>query len=474
MHLSARIFSALSWLIVGVIPAFAGNFEFVVPGEAGLTLSIAGYSSDGSEMFAAISNNAETRDGNSVYIVRIDENILKSTRLAKWCVTEATGKWSTAAGSTQQICDEAPSEMRGSYLFVAPKVTASAAAAPDAAPALAMTDKDATACVQSGLNSIGYAAGPSDGLLGRGTAAASAAFAANQSEGTWPDLTKDSATTWCTQLTTALEQGKAVGPIDDIALLRFGPDVDAGTIEHTIAGMKDIHAYYSESLGGALKTPGTIYISSDAQWLTDHYVDHLQMGEGIRSGKLANFLGCHGGEAGPGFMFFCAKSDVFSGDWFGSGLAAQRTFGLAHEYFHMLQYERAYGRLEGCCDGRNTVEKVGPQWLVEGAAEYVAFKILGDSGRMNFAREIDWHTQKAAEVDVPLSKMQTREGYYAEPLASSAGMIAAHMLAETSGFPALAEFYNHMGAGQSWDTAFETAFGMTPEAFYESYEAEIR
>lgn len=186
------------------------------------------------------------------------------------------------------------------------------------------------------------------------------------------------------------------------------------------------------------------------------------------------FTGCHGGEAGYGFMFMCAKSDVFSGDWFGSGRPAQRAFALAHEYFHMLQYERAVGSLDGCCTGVNTLATLGPQWLVEGAAEYIAFRLLGDSGRLNLKREIDWHTQKAAEVGSSLEDMQTREGYYAEQRASSAGMIAAHLLAERAGLKALASFYGEMGAGKKWDEAFEAAFGITPEAFSAEYEAHIR
>lgn len=60
------------------------------------------------------------------------------------------------------------------------------------------------------------------------------------------------------------------------------------------------------------------------------------------------FTGCHGGEAGYSFMFMCSNADVFSGDWFGAGRAAQRSFALAHEYFHMLQYERAYTSRSDC------------------------------------------------------------------------------------------------------------------------------
>lgn len=93
---------------------------------------------------------------------------------------------------------------------------------------------------------------------------------------------------------------------------------------------------------------------------------------------------------------------------------------------------------------------------------------------MNLKREIDWHTQKAAEVTVPLEKMQTREGYYAEPRASSAGMIAAHLLAEDAGLRSLVDFYDEIGSGKDWEAAFEAAFGMTAEEFSVRYEDHIR
>src|SRR5690606_23138879 len=155
---------------------------------------------------------------------------------------------------------------------------------------------------------------------------------------------------------------------------RFGSDVDASMASDTRAGIEAVDAYFETSFGSALKTPGTIYVSSDAEWLADNYVAHLKAGQGIRRGKVEWFTGCHGGEAGYGLIYMKAKSEVFSGDGFGSSRAAQRSFALAHEYFHMLQYERAVGSLDGCCSGINTLKTVGPQWLVEGAAEYVAFR----------------------------------------------------------------------------------------------------
>ena len=463
-------------LAVAVSPALAGNFEFVVPGQPGLSLTITGYDRNGGQVFEATTNRPEQRDGKSLYIVRIDETILHSAPLGRWCVEDASGKWSELKGKdgATGLCDDQPSETRGSNGFKFSSVMTAEAEAAGEVAVPEMSVADASACVQENLNRLGFDAGPVDGEMGRRTFTAALGFASLQDTQTYPDLSKDTAAQWCVTMRSAMENGTARGPMDDIARFRFGPDIDVVVARDTQAGIEKVDAYFKEAFGAALAKPGTIYVSSDAEWMADAYVAHLKAEQGIRRGKVEWFSGCHGGEAGYGFMFMCAKSDVFSGDWFGSGRSAQRSFALAHEYFHMLQYERAVGSLDGCCSGTNTLEMLGPQWLVEGAAEYVAFRLLGDSGKMNFKREIVWHTQKAAEVGSTLEQMQTREGYYAEQRASSAGMIAAHLLAETSGLASLAQFYDEMGAGKGWEGAFEAAFGMSPAAFSDLYEDHIR
>lgn len=454
--------------------ADAGNFEFVIPGEPGLSLTVTGYRADGGTMFEAQTGHPESRDSKTVFVVRIDETVVRSAPLSRWCVSDETQRWSALKGhdGATTICDDRPSETRGSYAF---KPLSAVARDPEPAAAPSeMSTADAAACVQKGLNQLGFDAGPVDGQMGRRTFAAALAFAGAQDGELYPELSNATALVWCTRLERSIAAGTARGPLDDLAKFRFGPDIDVATARDTQAGVAAVDAYFRKVFGSALEKPGTIYVSSDPDWLADSYVAHLKAGSGIRRGKFEWFSGCHGGEAGYGFMFFCAKSDVFSSDWFGSGRAAQRAFAIAHEYFHMLQYERAVGSLDGCCDGQNTLAMLGPQWLVEGAAEYMAFRLLGDSGRMNFRREIDWHTQKAAEVGSSLEQMQTRQGYYAEQRASSAGMIAAHLLAERAGLASLARFYDEMGKDQGWEAAFEAAFGLTPAAFSDIYEDAIR
>lgn len=460
-----------AFVLATATPAAADNFEFVVEGQPGLALTISGYDTAGAEMFAERAQ-PEQREGKVLYVIRVDETVLESAPLDRWCAEDASGEWKEleGRGDAKSLCDVEPTETRGRYIFK-PGQTVQAEA-PEASPQISVAE--ASACVQAGLNSLGFDAGPVDGQMGRRTASAAQAFLDAVQAAAYPELTQDSAIEWCTLLNAAIADGTAKGPGESIARFRFGPDVDGRTASETRQALADVNAFFARSSGGALEKPGTIYVSADAKWMTDAYLVHLQLGENFRRGKMENFSGCNGGEAGYGFMFMCSRSEVFAGDWFGAGSAAQKGFALAHEYFHMLQYERAVGSLEGCCSGVNTLAMVGPQWLVEGSAEYVAFRFLADSGRIDLDREIAWHTEKAAEVEVGLDAMQSREGYYAQSRASSSGMIAAHHLVESAGLASLGTFYDEMGQGKDWETAFEVTFGMTPAVFYEAFEARVR
>ena len=88
-------------------------------------------------------------------------------------------------------------------------------------------------------------------------------------------------------------------------------------------------------------------------------------------------------------------------------------------------------------------------------------------------REDETDPRQAGKVKLLLAEMQTRDGYYSDPLASSAGLVAAHMLAESAGLAALGQFYTELGAGAPWSDAFNAAFGETLEAFEARYEAAI-
>lgn len=180
-------------------PVLADNFQFTVPAEPGLRLKITGYAADGSKMFEETAQSQEVYNNNKVYVIRVDESILQSARLKEWCVEDTSGEWHAlpADGSSRMICDNKPSETRGSYDFVARRNVSSSAAA--------------IVCVQDELNALGFNAGTADGVLGGKTQQAAAAYVqfAKQSDASFvmPSVTADNARMWCE---TVAKQNPAV------------------------------------------------------------------------------------------------------------------------------------------------------------------------------------------------------------------------------------------------------------------------
>jgi hypothetical protein len=52
-------------------------------------------------------------------------------------------------------------------------------------------------------------------------------------------------------------------------------------------------------------------------------------------------------------------------------------------------------------------------------------------------------------------------------------MIGAHLLSETAGFPSYVSFWTAMGNGEKWPSAFESAFGVTSEAFDKTFAKAV-
>lgn len=457
-----------TWATCSNATLAAGNFAFAVAAPAGLELTIAGYDSNGGELFRQQASEPETIDGGLHYVTRVDETALAGNRLSRWCVTDATGQWSELPQDDPHaaVCDDRPSETRGTYLFQARLVVASR---PEEQPEFVavLTGPDAVACVQTELNELGFNAGIVDGQLGRGTRTALSMFMERQlSTYKLPTLDAESAGLWCAHLQQEIRNGTAVAADEGTFNLIFGEDVTAEVREETHAALADIGPYLTNLLGYSLKVRPAVYVSSDPEWMADNYLAQRDLGQSFRKGKVEDFRRCNGGEASYGTIFMCAKSDVFSGNWFGVSSIEQRKFALTHEYMHMIQFELAGERAWSCCTGKqDSVELVGPQWLVEGAAEYLAFVIVRDGGWSGYQREIDHHRGQARRAGKVPTQLTSRSEFYAEPLASSSGMIGAHLLSQDPGFPSYVAFWSALGNGEKWSGAFEGAFGISPQMF---------
>jgi hypothetical protein len=137
---------------------------------------------------------------------------------------------------------------------------------------------------------------------------------------------------------------------------------------------------------------------------------------------------------------------------------AKATVLLAHERFHNVQGQA------GCLPGPADHEYA---WWVEGSATYVGFKAAVAADLLTPRGAEDALTSWLAEGPPPgpLSSYERQIG------GDAAYAMAAQAVAElvsSNGASSLMAFCRAVGSGVDWETAFQDAYGLTPEAFYRS------
>jgi hypothetical protein len=444
----------------------AGNFEFDIPAPPGLELTIKGYAADGTQTFSATTSDMRERDGTSFYVTVVDEQIIFANRPARLCVTDPSGTWEALPEGKTEVCDEHPSEVRGTYTFVP---TAETAVADTPAP-LTTT----LGCAADLLTSTGYL--KPDAHVGADEAVrrAAARFSAVQArDPKLPRLEADTLRAWCERF-AALPKSSMTPVPALLTSLNFGSDVSPGVARDTASGLLEAAAYIEAATGYRLGVAPAIFVSADPGWMTDAFVAETNLPANQWPERRAQFAACNGGEANYRMLFMCTSSRVFSEDWFGAGHKAQRAYALAHELFHVVQNELVGKQPDGCCDEQQFLGRLGPVWLIEGSAEYVAFRLLSDSGRMKLDREMKNQANNAKKASGRADDFELRSAYFSDPMAPSVGMVATQDLIGTVGLSSLTQFWAELGRGSAWPSAFRRAFGIAPNAFYAGGDKLLR
>ena len=129
----------------------------------------------------------------------------------------------------------------------------------------------------------------------------------------------------------------------------------------------------------------------------------------------------------------------------------------AHELVHVFQYELA------------ETSSLQPEWLTEGAAEFLAHRaMLSSGGALHSAERREWVVERAKDIDKPLRELETRDNFHGGYLY---GHMAAELLASRAGEGAILRYYALLTRETDWRDAFESAFGLTVDDFYVLFEA---
>ena len=137
----------------------------------------------------------------------------------------------------------------------------------------------------------------------------------------------------------------------------------------------------------------------------------------------------------------------------------------AHEYVHVYQFQNGCGSIA-------QEHLSAPKWFYEGEAVLFSFKVMSEAG-WSFPFSIQQMIPQAKQETGLLKSFETNEGtsnanlLFAYPLFAT----AVDYLIKDKPITALDDFCANIGKGQAVSAAFQNAFGITLEKFYEDFEA---
>ena len=142
---------------------------------------------------------------------------------------------------------------------------------------------------------------------------------------------------------------------------------------------------------------------------------------------------------------------------------AEETVDSIERYY----FEAFEGRTAG---GRD----LGPEWLAEGSAMYMAHLFRDWSGESDLAAAFRHLWWVATQDDTPLQELERQSPTEAEWSGSetlTTATLAAAWLVSQAGEDALVAYYRALPTSDGWEEAFEQAFGLSPESAYLGFEA---
>jgi hypothetical protein len=234
--------------------------------------------------------------------------------------------------------------------------------------------------------------------------------------------------------------------------IEYGVEVSAEERQHTEDGLALGYDCLMRMLYQAV--PAHVYVYSDQV--------RIEQVMGQVTGYSSTFGERTLGMASGGSIF------IMSSRWSHNGFA-DRALTLIHELFHVQHLAWSVGHNQ-LFYGED-IQVSGPSWIQEGGAEYFAARCVSDAGLTDF----NWYYRaalyEAAAETVPLQEMEGSQQWLDQGSYDLA-FIAGYDLIERYGWGAYQLYFAEIFTGSSWQTAFETAFGQTIDAYYAAFAPE--
>ena len=233
--------------------------------------------------------------------------------------------------------------------------------------------------------------------------------------------------------------------------IEFVFDEGGGAFEHAvISSITEVNEVFQNRFGIEVEE-ATIFVFTEIDGLRDAVTDflnepieHLNIHEGIVAQAWPRSVGAYARNQLDG-------SPRRPGD-----------HSLAHELFHVLQFQLAYPDAQ-------LLPLAPPAWMAEGNAEYVADLVQMERGRMSQ----DEHERLIVACrgrDVSLAELAEPPGRTTRGVDYCLGRAATALLVDAAGERSLIEFWALRGEGAEWKDAFRSAFDMTVDEFYADFD----
>jgi len=327
-------------------------------------------------------------------------------------------------------------------------------------------------CVQAQLTAAGHNAGPTDGLLGPRTKSALKAFEKQNGVVTTRTFNVALGNSICRRIGMMRADLRQYWPSGSggVSVIYADSIDEAFRKEFDRALAKPVDAV-SSLLEVELAGRDIIVVAETAAELErlvkqNTGLNISNLGRGIRDacGTFRNFAG----RTAPGIAYFC-KSPTASVQ---SGIERSwLDFTIAHEFMHLAQLQLA-GTVNPSLGYKARLDAEGSIWLIEGSAQAFGNRMaLGTP-------DWDFRTVMYRRLEGQFPDLKSLESAKALEKDISniyrAGTLAAIDLIDLEGYPAIMKMYELMGYGEPWSSAFQTAFSMSVEEYYQYYSSVRR
>jgi hypothetical protein len=210
------------------------------------------------------------------------------------------------------------------------------------------------------------------------------------------------------------------------------------------------------------RTSITLYFYPDreafAQGLTDRFNNDPILARAVAKSALGRLRQTREGKQ------FVVNDEILAGlRW------PERIHVLAHELTHIVQYELAEGKL------------AGDLWLIEGSADWVAYRVLEVLGLDTMSRRKDLKIAQVRQEQerTPLSEMITAQEWqalnsrYGSAIPYAQAFLATDMLISQRGLSAVMDYFRRVPHATDLSENFQAVFGMELSTFQQGFTAYL-